>query len=159
MKRIVLFLTIVLAAAFATGCVSGPVAASRSAPPGETALAGPLWLLSGFLRESGFVPLEPGHGTSARILMHDDGTFEGTTGWTVFTGKWNAKSFRADKTAEASFTISKFRSEAPDAASQQFEDDLIGNLLKTRSVRKGQSAIRLLDAADEPLLEFISSSR
>lgn len=148
----------VIVAILAIGC-AGISGSNGMKKTGITTLAGPVWNLSGFRRESGFMPLEPGHGSSARIIFQKNGKFEGTTGWTVFTGSWNEKKAGTKGLFRASFSPDKpFKSQAPNTTAQQFEEDILQNLRKTASIRVEKSAARFLDAAGQPLLEFLTAT-
>ena len=151
-----LWMLAALAAILTASCAGLPLSKAQKIPS-ITSLAGPVWNLVGFHRESGFVPLEPGHGSSARILFQENGRFEATTGWTVFEGSWTAKENKQRGSFTASFTPDKsFRSLAPNIAGQQFEEDFLQNLRKTKTFRLEKSAARFLDVSGQPLLDFLS---
>lgn len=147
------FITAVVFSVMVAGCSTAP---ERTAAPAETSIAGPVWMLAGYARESGFIPLEPGHGSTAKIVLKADGTFEATSGWSVFSGTWKTGRFKSDSTASASFSPSPFRSSAGNSAAELFEQDLIQAFRATRSIQRGPSAIRFLNASGKPVLEFLA---
>lgn len=151
-----MFRSVIIAVVFSVmvaGCSTAP---ERTAAPVETSIAGSVWMLAGYARESGFIPLEPGHGSTAKIVLKADGTFEATSGWSVFSGTWKTGRFKSDSTASASFSPSPFRSQAGNDAAEQFEQDLIRSFRATRSIQRGPSAIRFLNASGKPVLEFLT---
>ncbi len=151
MKRIHLITGFAIAVVFAVACTSLP---SSGEKPGskEASLAGPVWFLAGYHRESGFLPIEPGHGSTARILFRKNGAFEATTGWSVFSGTWKEQGPSSVRIQPA-----VFKSNAPTAVAEQFEQDFIRALRNARSIRKGPATVRLLDHSGKPVLDFISS--
>lgn len=154
MKRFQLIAVIILSVTLTYGCAGFPPAEQSSST--KLVLAGPVWILAGYQRESGFLPIEPGHGSAARIIFRENGTFEATTGWSVFSGTWKASNNSTANTSSAKFYPSAFKSDAPDLAGEQFEEDIIRALRNTRSIQKKVAALRFLDASGTPLLDFIS---
>lgn len=152
MKRIYLITGFAIALVLAIGCTSLPPSGG-SAGSKELSLAGPVWFLAGYQRESGFLPIEPGHGSTARVLFRTNGTFEATTGWSVFSGTWKEQGASSVKILPA-----VFKSNAPTAVAEQFEQDFIRALRNARTIRKGPATIRFLDHSGKPVLDFISSS-
>lgn len=157
MNKIQLFSGMILVIILAAGCAGIPSTAPQSEIV-DVGLAGPVWLLAGYLRESGFVPLEPGHGTTARIVFRENGSFEGTTGWSLFSGTWSIQGTRPKGITTARFYPATFKSSASSTVAEQFEQDVVKALRNTRSVIKGVAAVRFLDASGQPLLDFISSN-
>lgn len=157
MKRIQLITCIALAMVLFYGCAGTP-SSGYSTGSKRSMLEGQVWFLAGYQRESGFVPIEPGHGSTARIVFRKDGTFEATSGWSVFSGKWNTQNTLSSSTSSAKFYPAAFKSSAPSTVAEQFEQDLIRALKNTRSIMKGAATVRFLDASGKPLLDLISSN-
>lgn len=151
MKRIHLITGFMIVVVFAMGCTSLPSSVESSSSK-QITLAGPVWVLAGYLRESGFVPIEPGHGSTARIVFRRDGTFEATSGWSVFSGTWK------EQGSSVRIQPAVFKSNASTAVAEQFEQDFIRALRNARSIRKGPATVRFLDRSGKPLLDLISSS-
>lgn len=157
MKKLQLITGIVLYLILVYGC-AGFTPTERTTSSEKSAMAGPVWLLAGYQRESGFLPIEPGHGSTARIIFRENGTFEATTGWSIFSGTWKASNNGNSSTSSAKFYPAVFESRAPSTVGEQFEEDIIRALRNTRSIQKGAATLRFLDASGKPLLDFISSS-
>ncbi len=158
----------VLIAGTLVGCTSPGNGADKapaqkaSAPvkPGDTLrdrLAGKTWLLSGYDAGSVFVPLEPGHGSTAWILFLPDGKLNGTTGINTFSGSWKlgAGSGSGAGTSLAITVGGMTRMAAPNEIAAKFEQDLVRELGQVRRLKTGKDSILLADAQDKTLLQFI----
>jgi len=143
----------------ATGLAKTPEkAAVAPVKPGDTLhdrLAGKKWLLSGYDAGSVFVPLEPGHGSTAWILLHPDGKLNGTTGINTFSGSWKLGTDSNRGTAVTITVGGMTRMVAPNEIAAKFEQDITRELGETRRLKTGKDSILLADAQDKTLLRFI----
>lgn len=127
-------------------------------PSGQ--LSGKVWLLAGYETDTLFVPLEPGHGSAGKIILKEDGTFEGTTGINSFAGTWKTGKTTADGYVPASFTVTKKSAKpAPNEIAAKFEKDLLGDLAGTRALKMEKDSFRLLDGQKRILLRFIFTNQ
>jgi len=149
----------------ATGNTKTPEkAAAAPVKPGDTLhdrLAGKKWLLAGYDAGSLFVPLEPGHGSSAWILFLPDGRLNGTTGINTFSGSWKlgtGSGAGTDPNRGTAVTITvggMTRMAAPNEIAAKFEQDILRELGEARRLKTGKDSILLADAQDKTLLRFI----
>lgn len=124
-------------------------------------IEGKVWLLAGYLPGTGFIPIEPGHGTTARLVFSKDGTFSGTTGWNDVFGTWTAKG-RGGKTRDSkgaypiSLTVTGMTKMAPPGeVAMRFERDLIRLLKSSAQIRPSRDEFRLTDAKGTVLLHYV----
>lgn len=147
------------------GCItSSPGADKTPVKPGATLrerIAGKNWLLSGYDAGSVFVPLEPGHGSTAWILFEPDGRLHGTTGINTFSGSWKLGSSSGGGTdsnrgTTIAITVAGMtRMAAPNGIAAKFEQDIIRELGAARRLKTGKDSILLADGQDKTLLQFI----
>lgn len=154
-------LSLTFLAALFTACASTPENSRVQTP--ETAitatLVGKAWLLAGYDTGSFFVPLEPGHGTTARVVFSANGKLEGSTGFTVFSGTWKAG--KADTNGYSPMTLTATltgTSRAPNATAIKFEKDLLSCLTSARLLKMEKDSFRLLDGQKRILLRYLSTS-
>jgi heat shock protein HslJ len=145
------------------GCqtVGGGTAKNKGAKPTarEDGLTGKTWQLAGYRAETQFIPLEPGHATSARIVFNKDGTLSGTTGINTFGGSWKLGRKMSPGTQAIAITVSGLgKKQSPNEIAARFERDLIRELVAARALKKGKDSIQLLDGRDEILLQFVFSA-
>ncbi len=148
----------------ATGISKSPLkAAVTPEKPGVTLrdqLADKTWLLAGYLPTgtdagSVFVPLEPGHGSTAWILLGNDGKLNGSTGINTFSGSWKLGSSTKTGTGIAISVGGMTRIGAPNEIAAKFEKDLIRELGEARRLKTGKDSIQLVNGQDKTLLQFI----
>lgn len=144
------------------------VSCASSAKPGAARKAdaidgieGKVWLLAGYLPGTGFIPIEPGHGTTARIVFSKDGTFSGTTGWNDVYGTWIAKGRGGKKSdSKGSYAISlavigMTKMAPPGEVAMRFERDLIRLLKTSARIRPSRDEFRLTDAKGTVILHYV----
>ena len=145
------------------GCqtIGGGAAKNKAAKSnaGENGLTGKTWQLAGYRAETQFIPLEPGHATSARIVFNKDGTLSGTTGINTFGGSWKLGRKMSAGTQAIAITVSGLgKKQSPNEIASRFERDLIREIAAARALKKGKDSIQLLDGRDEILLQFVFSA-
>lgn len=132
---------------------------SRTASDAEAWLTGKTWRLAGYSYAGQLIPLEPGHGTTARVAFNADGTLAGFTGSNAFGGSWRLGKESATGTRAFSATVSNLaKKAAPNETASRFEADLIRELTAARAIKREKDAIRLLDGHGGVLLRFIFSA-
>ena len=142
-----------LTAILAMGCQTLSPAKPRTA---ADQLAGKVWLLAGYYTGTQFVPLQPGEGTTARIIFKDDGTLGGTTGINEFTGAWAMQKTHSAGQSPFSMKIKGLTKVAsPNPIAAKFEQDLVRQIGSARFVKKGKDSILFLGEQNEILLQFI----
>lgn len=163
MKRLLLlFVGAILIASCATDAKPG---AARKADAID-GIEGKVWLLAGYLPGTGFIPIEPGHGTTARLVFSKDGTFSGTTGWNDVHGTWAAKGLGGKKAGgknhdskgsyAISLTVTKMTKMAPPGeVATRFERDLIRLLKTSARIRPSRDEFRLTDAKGTVILHYV----
>jgi len=132
------------------------VASSVSSSVDSTQLTGKTWLLAGYAANGTFIPLEPGQGTTGRIVFKPDGTLMGTTGINTFTGSWKLTS--SNQKGIYQFAVSLYdisKKAAPNDIAQKFDRDILGYLEKTHAVKMEKDSIKLIDERNETLIRFI----
>lgn len=140
-----------------------PVAATArgktgAATPGAM-LVGPAWLLAGYDTGAFFVPLEPGHGTTARVVFTADGKLSGTTGFTAFSGTWKTGKTDTDGYVPVTLTTAlSGASKAPNDTAAKFERDLLSCFASSRLLKKEKDSFRLLDGQKRILLRYLSAT-
>jgi len=126
---------------------------------GSTALTTKVWLISGYAPTGTLLPIEPGHGSSARLILQGNNTLSGTTGSYTFEGTWKAGKPNAAGEFPFSAVITKVQGQEPaNAIASRFEADLIRLLKKTSFVRLGRGNIHLMDKNKAPTLQYIHRS-
>lgn len=156
-----LFLPLLAAVAFLlAGCASeGNTARGHSHATTQSdiaGLSGKTWLLAGYRAETQFIPLEPGQGSTARLVFGRDGSLSGSTGNNTFSGSWNLQGKNRAGTYAFKLTISGLtRIKAPNDTAARFEKDLISQLAAAKALKKGKDFIQLLDGRNEILVQFI----
>lgn len=119
-------------------------------------LSGKTWLLAGYRTRGQFIPLEPGHATTARIIFTVDGRIEGTTGINTFSGICTGTITGNAETASLKISVTdKTKDEAPNEIAAQFEADLLHLFIEVRSIQMKQNSISLLNEKGDILLRFI----
>lgn len=152
------------------GCGSVPAgkqtAAERGAAIAHRAeavdFAGKTLLLVGFLHDGTFIPLEPGHGSSANIIFSGDGTVSGYSGFRDFSGTWKSGKTGANGMRNCNIAIAAPKNgtsaaghTAVDAIAARFEKDFFAALAATTKLQKEKDFIMLLGSRDEVLLRFM----
>ena len=157
----ILFAAIATAFLAITACATpargrGPSTAASNA---EAWLTGKTWRLAGYSYAGQFIPLEPGHGTTARVTFNADGTLEGFTGSNAFGGSWRLGKESAASPRAFSATVSNLaKKAAPNETAARFEADLVRELAAARAIKREKDAFRLLDGHGDVLLRFIFSA-
>ncbi len=154
-------LTILAITACLPGCASQPPRAeqARSTAGSGAPLVGTTWLLAGYTFQGQFIPLEPGHGSSALLVLREDGTLSGNTGTNVFSGTWKLGKARSPGTRALSMTITGVTKKAsPNGIAARFEADFLREIEEARSVTQKKDSIQLLDGRDGILLRFIAAN-
>jgi hypothetical protein len=133
--------------------------AKTSGPAPGSSLAGPAWLLAGYDTGSFFVPLEPGHGTTARLVFSANGKLAGTTGFTAFAGTWKAGKADAGGYVPVTMTADLIeKSRAPNDTAVKFERDLLACISSTRLLKQEKDSFRLLDGQKRILLRYLAAT-
>ena len=131
---------------------------SSSAPTSayNTQITGKTWLLAGYAANGTFIPLEPGQGTTGRIIFRDDGTLTGTTGINTFSGSWKIKSSNQKGSYQFTVSLSDIsKKAAPNEIAQKFDRDILGHLVKTHTLKMEKDSIKLIDERNETLIRYI----
>jgi heat shock protein HslJ len=131
-------------------------AASTVVSAYSTQITGKTWLLAGYAANGTFIPLEPGQGTTGRIVFKADGTLIGTTGINTFAGSWKMKN--SNKKGIYQFTVALSdisKKEAPNDIALKFDRDILGYLAKTHALKMEKDSIKLIDERNETLIRFI----
>lgn len=152
-----------VAALLLAGCASGPAIhlAGGDRTVVESALADRTWLLVGFSRNGVLIPLEPGHGTDACLVLRADGKLEGSTGINAFSGTWKLGAKRTGGRPDgASYAASisvggMTRKAAPNGTAARFESDLLDYLARARTLKTEKDSFLLLDGQKEVLLRYL----
>lgn len=114
------------------------------------------WLLSGYQSETGFIPLEPEHGTTAYIEFNTDYRFSGTTGINRFMGNWEqGKSNTTTKKEIRLAQIGTTLMAAPNEVAAQFERDILHHLDATATYKLGKDTLSLYNSTGKEILSFI----
>jgi heat shock protein HslJ len=122
-------------------------------------IAGKTWLLCGYATKGQFIPLEPEHGTTARVVFQADGTFSGTTGINVFSGKWVTKGRFANGRQGIAITIAEIdKKPAPNDIAARFEQDILADLSRAAAAKKEKDALSFLDGRGNVLIRFLFRS-
>lgn len=155
------FLLLIALALSLSSCATAPsgAAAKRTvSDAGKTALSGKTWLLAGYAFGDQFIPLEPGHGSTALVVFDADGTLSGSTGTNEFSGTWSLGKETAQGSRAFTATISRLtKKSAANETAARFESDFIRELGSAKTLKKGKDSFRLLDARNRILLSFIFS--
>jgi len=134
-----------------TGTAKSGSAAAYTSP-----ITGITWLLAGYSANGIFIPLEPGQGTTGRIVFKADGTLTGTTGINTFAGVWKIKSSSQRGINQFTVSLSDIsKKTAPNDIAIKFDRDVIAYLAKTRTLQIEKDSIKLFDERNETLLRFI----
>ena len=174
---LVLALITTLAVFFAGGCASiGPAglpardeagAAQESAtrprttarPAENPVLEERVWLLTGILMDGAMVRIAPGHGTSARIMLHRSGTFEGTSGFNTFNGSWKAGRPARDGRQNTEISVGgTTRMAAPNETAARFERALINRLSQSRMLTLAGGTLTFFDQSGNEILSFVDAA-
>ncbi len=155
-------------ARFAAALAAALVIFGSCASPGSTAkrppkekgvgerLSGRVWLLAGYAAGKTFIPIEPGHGSSGKLVFSPDRTFSGSTGWNSIGGAWSIRAER--RPGEYPFTLrlkASTKLAPPGAVADRFERDILKNLEATAVIRLSRDEFRLLDGKGTVLLHYI----
>ncbi len=144
-----------------SGCASQtPGTGKTNASAGAAAtIVGKTWLLAGYTFDGKFIPLEPGHGSAAKLVFRDDGTLSGFTGTNVFSGTWKIGKTRSPETRTLSVKVTGITKKAsPNGIAARFEADFLREIGEARSVTQKKDSIQLLDGRDGILLRFIAAN-
>jgi len=121
-----------------------------------TQLTGKTWLLAGYVANGTFIPLEPGQGTTGRIVFKSDGTLTGTTGINTFAGAWKMKNTNQKGMYQFTVSLSDItKKPAPNEIAKKFDSDILGYLAKTHALKMEKDSIRLIDEQNETLIRYI----
>jgi heat shock protein HslJ len=141
---------------------SGPAKPSRSAafrPASDLhapeILASKTWYLSGFRSADGFVPIQPGQGSSALVILKRDGTIEGTTGINQFAGTWSLGNGRSGAYAFSAKVRTTTRHEPPNDIAARFDRDILALINRADTLKITKDSISLENGRDGILLGFI----
>lgn len=138
--------------------VASTARGKTSATTPGAGLVGPAWLLAGYDTGAFFVPLEPGHGTTARLVFTADGKLAGSTGFTAFEGTWKAGKTNADGYVPVTLTAAlNGTSKAPNDTAAKFERDLLSCISSARLLKMEKDSFRLLDGQKRILLRYLSA--
>lgn len=119
-------------------------------------LAEKTWLLAGYQAESGFIPLEPEHGSSAYIEFNTENRFSGTTGINRFMGNWKLGKSKNAITKEIRLEqIGTTLMAAPNEIAMQFERDILDHLDAAATFKIGQDTLSFYDSKGKKILTFI----
>ena len=122
----------------------------------NTQLTGKTWLLAGYAANGTFIPLEPGQGTTGRIVFKSDGTLTGTTGINTFAGLWKKKNSNQNGIYQFTISLSDItKKAAPNEIAQKFDRDILAYLIKTHTLKMEKDSIKLIDERNETLIRFI----
>lgn len=139
-------------------CASQGATAKR--PPKEKSVeervSGKVWLLAGYAAGQAFIPIEPGHGSSARLVFSPDGTVAGSTGWNSVSGAWSIR--RETRPGEYPVTLritKSTRLAPPGAVAERFERDVMKHLGNAAAIRLTRDEFRVLDGKGSVILHFI----
>lgn len=160
--RSAILLTAIGAALFAVAACATPPR-GRGTPSttqgAEAWLSGKTWRLAGYSYAGQFIPLEPGHGTTARVAFSADGSLAGFTGSNAFGGSWRLGKETAKDTRAFAATVSGLgKKAAPNEIAARFEADLVRELAAARALKREKDAFALLDGHGGILLRFIFSA-
>ncbi len=128
---------------------------AKSSKESITALSEKTWLLGGILLDAGFIPLEPGHGSDARMLLHPDGTMEGSTGTNLFSGTWHSSSKSAESGLITFKIVKTTRMAAPNEIAAAFETRFLRHLQEIRAFKTGKDSVQFRGESDTVLLKWI----
>ncbi len=160
--RIARFAAVVAAALMVLGsCASQGTAAKR--PPKEKSveerLSGKVWLLAGYAAGETFIPIEPGHGSSGKLVFAADRTLSGSTGWNAIAGSWSIR--KESRPGQYPLSLKVVRSTKlapPGDVAARYERDIMRHFAKTVSIRLTRDEFRLLDEKGTVLLHYIFRS-
>jgi len=135
---------------------SAKTGTSTGIPSYTTQLTGKTWLLAGYTANETFIPLEPGQGTTGRIVFKTDGTLIGTTGINTFAGSWKMKSSGQKGIYRFTLLLSGISNKpAPNDIAMKFDRDILGYLARTHALKMEKDSIKLIDERNETLIRFI----
>jgi len=153
-----ILLTLVLAGCATAGAKTAQRGSGEAADAGAS-LAGKTWILAGYMAGTQFVPLEPGHATSAKIVFNRDGTLSGSTGINSFSGEWKLKRAIGRDTRAIEIKVSGItKAVPPNEIAALFDRDIIRELTEARALKKGKDSIQLLDGQNRILLRYVFST-
>ncbi len=155
---ILFLIALVLSLSSCETASSGAARKRTVSDSGKAALSGKTWLLAGYAFGNQFIPLEPGHGSTALVVFSADGTLSGSTGTNTFSGTWSLGKTTAQGSRAFTATVLRMTKKgAPNEIAARFEADFIRELGSAKTLKTGKDSIRLLDAQNGILLSFIFS--
>ena len=163
-SRLIHVAAVLAIAVLVAGCGSVPkashqsaVRATQAAPEqSDDAYIGSDLLLVGYVHDGSFIPIEPGHGSSTKIVFGADGTLSGYSGFTIFSGTWKTGPKRADESRDCSILVIPPKGRTtPDAIAARFEQDFFNELAAARKLKKEKDFILLLGSRNEVLQRFM----
>lgn len=176
-KTLFFALIAALAATFTGGCASiglpgwpardadgtvqetAPQPRTAARPTDSPVLEERVWLLTGILMDGAMVRIAPGHGTSARILLHRSGSLEGTSGFNTFTGNWKAGRPARDGRQDTELTITgTTRMAHPNETAARFERALINRLSQSRMLTVTGGTLTFYDQTGTEILSFVNTA-
>ncbi len=153
-----LLIALVLSLSSCETAASGAARKRTVSDSGKAALSGKTWLLAGYAFANQYIPLEPGHGSTALVVFGADGTLSGSTGTNTFSGTWSLGKASAQGSRAFTATILRLtKKSAPNETAARFEADFIRELGSAKALKTGKDSFRLLDARNGILLSFIFS--
>lgn len=133
---------------------------ARGPAPGspEAVLALRVWMLTGITHDGEFIPLEPGHGTTANLFFRPDGKLEGTTGIGSFSGSWAIRGSAGKRAWSVRLDPGSRRTGGKqNETALRFERELLLALAAARTLKTEKDSFLLLDAQGRILLRYLDT--
>ncbi len=139
-------------------CASQGPAPNR--PPKEKSveerLSGKVWLLAGYAAGKAFIPIEPGHGSSAKLVFASNRTLSGSTGWNSVAGTWSIRAETRPGQYPVSLRVTRTTKLAPPGEiADRFERDVMNHFKNAVSIRLTRDEFRILDDKGAVILHYI----